>query len=303
MLRGRIGAKFSHFRLNFYSTTPSASKALNSAQVAFINRIGFDQIPASKLLLVLSHPKFPANKDQESHNSSEFLNLVKIGTDSLQFFTKEYLMSRFPILVDKYLQVGMRTFLADKNLLQLVMFLGIDAACGIDSYLKEKWIEAHKMTKNKNKKNLETERENLTETEIRLDCFKALLGLIGTETGPLNLRKFLDSRYFNNSLFNPNDLIRPLYPIPDLTKLYPDLVFRLHQESGRLSSNSMFIVGVYSDISSSNFLGEGHGASQALAQHRAATDALRKLFLKEERVIQRPSDHFKEISQLLSAAI
>lgn len=298
MLRG-IGANFGHFRLNFYSTMPSSFKTLNSAQVSFLNRIGFDQIPASKLLLALSHPKFPVNND----NATEFQNLIKIGNDSLQFFTREYLKTRFPSLIDKYLQIGMKTFLADKNILQFAMFLGIDAACGIDSYLKEKWINSNRSINKKKqnkKKNSEIEPENFTETEIRLDCFKALLGLIGTETGPLNLRKLLDSRYFNNSLYNPNDFIRPLYPIPDLTEIYPELIFRLHQESGRLSSNSMFIVGVYADKTSQNYLGEGYGASQALAQHRAATEALRKLFLAENRVIQRPSDSINETSELLN---
>ena len=301
MLRG-IGANFRHLRLNFYSTA-TAPKALNSAQVAFVNRIGFTQIPASKLILALSHPKFPSNKDHETQSTLEFENLIKIGNDSLKFFTKEYLKTRFPSLTDKYLEIGIKTFLADKNILQLAMSLGIDAACGIDSHLKEKWIKANRFDKKEKKKINEIETENFTETEIRLDCFKALLGLIGIETGPLNLRKFLDSRYFNNSLFDPKELIRPLYPIPDLTEIYPDLVFRLHQESGRLSSNSMFIVGVYSDKHSQNCLGEGYGASQALAQHRAATEALRKLFLIEKRVLQRPSDSINETSDLLKCTL
>lgn len=298
MIRG-IVTNFYHFRPNFYST-----KTLNSAQIAFANRIGFDQISASKLLVALSHPKFPPNKDQESQINSEFNNLIKIGNDSLHYFTREYLKARFPSLTDKFLQVGMKMFLAEKNLLQFAMFLGIDSACGIDSHLREKWIRSNQSnTKKKHKKKLLVdESENLNETEIRLDCFKALLGLIGTETGPLNLRKFLDSRYFNNSLFNPKDLVRPLYPIPDLTEIYPNLVFRLHQESGRLSNNSMFIVGVYADKFSQECLGEGFGASQALAQHRAATEALRKLFLIEKRVIQRPSDSINTTMELLKGS-
>lgn len=297
MLRG-IGAHFSRLCHNFYSTSASVHSSLNSAQVAFVNRIGFERISASKLAMVLSHPK-----SSVAQSSSEFDNLIKIGNKSLEFFTKEYLKTRFPSLTDKYLEVGMKTFLADKNILQFAMFLGIDAASGIDSILKEKWIKANRMDKKRKIKKLEIEKDNFNETEARLYCFKALLGLIATESSPLELRKFLDSRYFNNSLFNPNDLVRPLYPIPDLTQIYPDLVFRLHQESGRLSSNSMFIVGVYSDKNSQTCLGEGYGASQALAQHRAATEALRKLFLVEKRVIHRPPDSLKETSELLKCIL
>lgn len=302
MFRG-IGANFSRFRHNFYSTSASTISSLNSAQVSFVNRIGFERIPSSKLAMALSHPKFPSNKDSATQSSSEFDNLIKVGSKSLEFFTKEYLKTRFPSLTDKYVEVGMKTFLADRNIIQFAMFLGIDAASGIDSFLREKWINANRMDKNRKIKKLESEKENFTEVEVRLDCFKALLGLIAIESGPLDLRKFLDSRYFNNSLFNPKDLVRPLYPIPDLTQIYPDLVFRLHQESGRLSSNSMFIIGAYSDKNSQNCLGEGYGASQALAQHRAATEALRKLFLVEKRVIHRPSDSFKETSELLKCIL
>ena len=284
--------KFLYFRSNFYSTTT----ALNSAQFAFLNRIGInDEIPQSKLLVALSHPKL--KRDQINSDSDEFLNLIKIGHNSLYFFSREYLITRFPNLDEKYLKIGVELFLEDKNILKLAQFIGIDAACGIDSVEKNNYKTSRKISK----KNTTTPSSSELLSEkfgIQLDCFKALIGLIGVESGPLKIRNFLDSRYFNNSLFNPNDLVRPLYPIPDLTKLYPNLVFRLHQESGRLSSNSIFIIGVYQDASTTTCLGEGHGASQALAQLRASTEALRNFNLTQKRILNRPSDLISSISDM-----
>lgn len=259
------------FRSNFYST-------LNSAQASFVNRLGIGEISTSKFLTALSHPQL---KDSDP---TEFKSLVNIGNLSLKFFSREYLKTRFPSMDEKYLKIGTELFVNDKNVLQLARFLGIDAACGTDPFKKSKTDPV--------------KNEEIESKSIHLECFKALIGLIGTECGPLNLRKFLDSRYFNNSLFNPKDLVRPLYPIPELSKNYPNLIFRLHQESGRLSSNSMFIVGVYADESAETCLGEGYGASQALAQHRAATEALRKMFLVEKRIIKRPSDTLSSISEI-----
>ena len=92
--------KFLYFRSNFYSTTT----ALNSAQFAFLNRIGInDEIPQSKLLVALSHPKL--KRDQINSDSDEFLNLIKIGHNSLYFFSREYLIKRFPNLITQFIKI------------------------------------------------------------------------------------------------------------------------------------------------------------------------------------------------------
>lgn len=290
MLSGRCN--FFKLSRNLYNSTAlDVNKSLNlltPAQVAFANRLGIHEIPSKKILTALNHPKLHSN---QSASIDEFKNLINIGDKALTFFTKEYIKTRFPALERKFAEIGWKTFLADQNVLKLARFLGIDAACGIDSILKDmKRNEKSSRLPKKMKPKQIAVNEDLNIPEIQLDCFKALLGLITVEKGPLSLRVFLDSRYFNNSQFNPEDLIRPLYPIPDLALIHPNLAFRLHQESGRLSSNSMFIVGVYSSQESEECLGEGYGPSIALAQQRAATDALRKMDLKEVPVVNRSSD-------------
>lgn len=56
---------------------------------------------------------------------------------------------------------------------------------------------------------------------------------------------------------------------------------RMIAESGRVSNNSIFMVGYYSGISK---LGEGVGKSIKIAETNAAIDALRKYYLKEPPV-------------------
>lgn len=290
---------FKAFSLNlksFYST--GLLNKLDSAQVAFAHRLGIQNLSSEKVLSVLRHPKIQS----EPKSSDEFDQLVVSGDRALTFFSKEYLKTRFPEMHSKYLSLGVKVLTADKNVLELARLSGIDAACGLDALIRKKFYASKFLqVKQYRKQSLAALKqvEGVDFKEIQLSCFKALLGLIGAEVGPVALRTFLDTRYFNNSAFNPQHLIRPLYPIPDLAQLYPNMVFRLHQESGRLSSSSMFVVGVYADSIAQECLGEGFGASQALAQHRAATDALRKLFLVEKRVLARPSDNFQSFSQVI----
>ena len=289
MLSGRLNF-FKYIRNLYNSVAIDANKSvnlLNSGQVAFVNRLGINAIPSSKILTALNHPKL----HNQPSSIEEFKYLISIGDEAFTFFTKEYIKTRFSFLEYKFAEIGWKTFLADQNVLTLARFLGIDAACGSESILKKRRRaeKISKLPKSRKAKKVVIN-EELNVQEIQLECFKALLGVIAIETGPLSLRSFLDSRYFNNSHFNPENLIRPIYPIPDLALIHPNLAFRLHQESGRLSSNSMFIVGVYKCNESKECLGEGHGPSIALAQQRAATDALRKLDLKEKLVINRSSD-------------
>lgn len=304
MLSGRLNfVKLSRNICNSVASDANKStNLLNSAQSAFASRLGINQIPPSKILTALNHPKLKKNQS----SLEEFEHFISIGNEAFTYFTKEYIKTRFPVLEYKFAKIGWKTFLADQNVLNLAKLLGIDAACGTDLILRnrQKSEKDSKLPKVMKIRKIDTS-EELNVQEIQLECFKALLGLIAIETGPLGLRNFLDSRYFNNSHFNPEDLIRPVYPIPDLALIHPNLAFRLHQESGRFSSNSMFIVGVYECEESGDCLGEGHGPSIALAQQRAATVALRKLDLKEVPVINRSSDKatsmksIEELGQLL----
>lgn len=115
-----------------------------------------------------------------------------------------------------------------------------------------------------------------------------LIGALKENWGLTRVLSHLQKTYSRNTApllpHQQNALLPPplqAYPIVELSTLNDreELTFKLHQESGRLSNNSMYIVGVYQG---GDCLGEGYGASIALAQQRACLDALRKKFLGRE---------------------
>ncbi|KAJ3059842.1 hypothetical protein HDU98_004137 [Podochytrium sp. JEL0797] len=86
---------------------------------------------------------------------------------------------------------------------------------------------------------------------------------------------------------NPKQVLRQL--LKDQNKQSP--VSRMLKETGRLSTNPVFIVGVYSGIDK---LGEGYGSSIAMAETRACKNALERHFTKEIKDVQLPADLLEE---------
>ncbi len=62
-------------------------------------------------------------------------------------------------------------------------------------------------------------------------------------------------------------------------------VARLMKETGRASSNPVFLVGIYSGTEK---IGEGYGSSLEMAEERGCKDALRNYYLKELKEIELP---------------
>lgn len=120
-----------------------------------------------------------------------------------------------------------------------------------------------------------------------------LIGALGQSWGPERVLALLQKTFAGNALLlehQQNSLLPPAlqaYPIAELSQILgilstspsAQLVFKLHQESGRLSNNSIYIVGVYHQ---EQCLGEGYGPSLAAAQQRACLDALRRKFLRAD---------------------
>lgn len=80
-------------------------------------------------------------------------------------------------------------------------------------------------------------------------------------------------------------MIKLCYAMQKFNMPEPD--YRLLHETGRLSNNSIYVVGVYSGTEK---LAEAHGPSMLVAQERAAIEALRTLFLVEVPEARRASD-------------
>ncbi len=63
-------------------------------------------------------------------------------------------------------------------------------------------------------------------------------------------------------------------------------MIRLLQETGRLSANPLYVVGIYSGTEK---IGEGYGDSKKMAEYRASRDALMKHYTLESQSIKFPN--------------
>jgi dsRNA-specific ribonuclease len=221
--------------------------------------------------------------------------LIEYGRGVLLEAADVYLYRRFPKLEefrDKQ-ALNEKLFGAESNLRQLSKMIGLEAFDKVMSRVSSsgKYTKTIKTTTTNTTTNITNTTTNITATSKLL----ALIGLMEQKLGKQSTTLWLTKHYFSQSLLltTPTAALLPhallAYPIPHLTaylrlkRAQPgaELVFRLHQESGRCSNSSMFIVGVYDgSLVDGDMLGEGAGPSVSMAQRRASLDALERIYLK-----------------------
>lgn len=109
----------------------------------------------------------------------------------------------------------------------------------------------------------------------------------------MKTRTFLDNHLFSGT-FPIEILCRPKAPMLKLAQVLTEKLsrsppdYRLLHETGRLSNEAVFVVGVYSGREK---IAEAFGPSLFVAKERAAIEALRKIFLIETPKAPRKSDH------------
>ncbi|KAK0535492.1 54S ribosomal protein L3 mitochondrial [Tilletia horrida] len=122
----------------------------------------------------------------------------------------------------------------------------------------------------------------LRKKDIFASAVRALVAVIYQELGMSVARHFVSSHFLTRVVALPaflkfNDPKRVLSSTLEKYGL-PRPQSRLVAETGRLSINPVFVVGIWSDA---NKIGEGSGTSLRMAEYRAAEDALRRLYLAE----------------------
>ena len=215
-----------------------------------------------------------------------------------------YLRSKFPRLPVTGRGLSARLFGAEVNLRQLSRFLGMDGLVSGDNERDSKGdsnvlgngkrnsnVLGNSNSKGSDAGSLQTNNAQRHPLESQpLATLLALIGLMNEKLGRDATDSWLTDRYFSSSLFSPTSLLPTqvlTYPIPHLathlrlrsSNPHASPEFRLHQESGRCSNDSMFVVGVYAP-EAKGLMGEGSGASIALAQRRAAVEALKRIYLQ-----------------------
>ncbi|KAJ3333700.1 hypothetical protein HDU76_004846 [Blyttiomyces sp. JEL0837] len=282
-LNRRLASRSSHFSLPSVSqlslpgqtrlftsetaTTPSTS-ALPAEEVAklsaFVARSGIN-CSQSRLLEALTHKSYRDHGADGSHERHQIL-----GEKVLQFYVTEYLVMKYPALPGDAMESLIEAYTGPRVLASIGKTLGVQYAM--------RW---------KGNSNSSTGGEGVVVGKV----LQALVGAMYLEKGPAAARQFIKSHVLSRSvdvashlkLQNPKFLLSLIMQ----SQGKPRPVSRLLKETGRLSTAPVFIVGVYSGVEK---IGEGYGSSLAMAETRAAKNAIEKHYIVEVKDITVPSD-------------
>lgn len=272
---------------------------LNAAQSALVHRIGIQGIPAPTLKAALEHPAVIAASE---HDATSFTGHLHIGRAVLSHFVHEYVQCRFPRLPKASRDLATAVYGADKNLAVVGRSIGLEYSLirfqGIPHIQMLPMQEYLDLVRDATKRR-DPKRKP---AEVLAETLLALLGAIA-ERDLAAARRFLDA-YLFTCAFDTGRLVKPKYPIVQLAQALqaqgrPEPVFRLHHESGRTSNSSMFVVAVHAG-EEVEALAEGYGPSMNLAEHRAAIEALRRMYLVDVHDAARPSDELMQSPSVIT---
>ncbi len=260
---------------------------LSPAQFALAHRIGIQTLEPTSIRTALQHPSLVKIEDP-----TPFTSLASDGGKMLKYFVDEYISNKFPNLPPTFKSIAKEMYTSPKNLAVIAKSFGLEYSLVEFEGLPHVQFPSMNQYLTKIKK-AGLNSQDKTPSQVLTETFLALLGLIA-KNSTVAARRFLDGFLFTAS-FDLNKLIRQKYPILELTRLLrsqgnTDPVFRLLHETGRTSSSSMYIVGVFAGEQSDQILAEGYGPSILIAEKRAAMEALRKQYLVQVHNPVRPSD-------------
>lgn len=290
-----------------------AKPVLSAAQKAFFNRIGASGLATPiELRECLAHPSLPKT---EKGDVTRFEELNTKGIQILEVLAKDYIRARWPKLPNDGMELAFKIYTSPGNICTIAKSVGMDYAViefgGIPSITRptlqayiskgnkisenpDESIEPH--ARGENKERAPGLDAMPSPSEVYSKIFRAILAMIFEKQGVLVTRSFLD-RFLFSATFNTDLLIRPQNPMLRLVHVLRRMKmsgvdYRLLHESGRLSNDSIYVVGVYSGLDK---LAEANGPSLLVAQERAAVEALRKIYLVESSKLKRSTDCLSDL--------
>lgn len=120
------------------------------------------------------------------------------------------------------------------------------------------------------------------ETKVTGKAVMSIIGALYHDQGPTKARAFVEDHILSRKvdvpgllvLAEPKRLLTALMKRKEMERP----ISRLISETGRLSNNPVYLVGVYSG---EKLLGTGYGSSMAMAEHRAAKEVITKYYMTE----------------------
>ncbi|PJF16452.1 Ribonuclease III [Paramicrosporidium saccamoebae] len=226
------------------SVFKKSNRTLRPSETAFSHRLGMHDVPERKFRAALAHPILPRSKPF----SSFFEDYKTAGSEVLDIFVRDYVAARFARLPKDSTELAVQVYTTPSNVSAIARSTGIEYALiefeGIPN-ISMPTLQAYV------NKSSPDRAVNFKPTSVYSDIFMALLGVVFKE--------------------------KLAHAMQHFHRTEPD--YRLLHETGRQSSTSIYVVGVYS-----------HGPSLLVAQERAAVEALRKLFIIDTPTAPRKSD-------------
>ncbi|KAJ3218864.1 hypothetical protein HDU67_003819 [Dinochytrium kinnereticum] len=242
---------------------PTLSPEESAKLSTFISRSGLS-LQSNTLVEALTHRSY---KESLTHLQSGRFQVI--GEKVLTFLVSEYLFSKYPTLPAHALLSSAEAYTGSFTLANVGRNIGVP-------FVMRSGIPA-----------AEKDRESV----ILAKVIQALVGALYMEKGSKAAKEFIMAHILSRQidislhlkLSNPKALLQTV-----LKKAgKPSPVSRLLKETGRLSSTPVFIVGIYSGVEK---IGEGFGSSLAMAETRAARNAIEKYFVSEAKEVTVPSD-------------
>ncbi|KAI8619647.1 ribonuclease III domain-containing protein [Chytriomyces sp. MP71] len=289
--RRRLGS-CPRLRLGAGGRAHSSSSSLNAETVASLSafraRLGV-ALPSSNeaLLGALTHRSFVASSPTNANNSITSDSDVEesqrnriLGARLLLFHVTNHVLLAHPRLPAHAVESLVEAYVGDRALADMGRITGI-----------------HHVMRWKKNKTLEDGLAGVPGQAIAVArVVQALVGAIYHDQGAKGVDEFIKRHVLSRVVDVASHLRLQVNPKGTLRAILkeqkrPSPVSRMLKETGRLSANPVFIVGVYSGLEK---IGEGYGSSIAMAETRACKNALERHFTKEVKDIQVPLDMLTE---------
>lgn len=215
----------------------------------------------------------PELHEQVEHNAQ----LATLGNNLLGLLAAEHFHLKYPHLPTRVLKAFISAYVGPSTLADVGAELGV-LAQGV-----QRWDRTGSTTVTRAlHKGAKTVTAPLLSKDVAAQSMRALVAVLFQELGMAATRGFVHSQFLSRRL-DLASLLKfrdPKRVLSTTCKKYgkPAPQSRLLAETGRLSINPVFVVGVYSGAAK---LGEGTGSSIRMAEFRAAEQALRRLYLAE----------------------
>ncbi|KAG6854254.1 hypothetical protein C0991_008947 [Blastosporella zonata] len=232
-----------------------------SALSAFAHRIGLSSVLSTpeSVLRVCTHSSFPALQIQlapHQRKAESNAHLAPLGNALLGLFASEFIHAAYPHLPTRVFKAAVSAHVGTLTCAAVAQEMG--AAPLI------RWNRT----------------DDVNHSDALASVSRSITALIYEKRSLLSARQFAHS-YFLSRDIDLRGMIKFRSPkkallemVKKLEREYPKS--RLLKETGRFSNAPVFVVGIFSGADK---LGEGFGSSLAMAEFRAAEDALHRVYL------------------------